>query len=201
MPLGSEVVAEIVDRTDGVPLFARGIDQGSDRTHRPARSGCGDLVGEPQPALALPTTLHASLVARLTGLARRRARSHRSAQCWGREFAHELIEAVAQHRGAELQASLDLLVEAGLLSCRGAPPRASYLFKHALVQDAAYSTLLRRRQGELHGRIADVLRDEFGEIAKARPEILARHYTEGGQVQNSVVYWQRPAARRPTKQR
>jgi predicted ATPase len=107
----------------------------------------------------------------------------------GREFAYELIEPVAQRREKELQAGLNQLADAGLLSCRGAAPHASYLFKHALVQDAAYSTLLRGRRQELHARIAAALEVHFSDLVQRQPELLAHHLTAAGDAERAVDQW------------
>jgi predicted ATPase len=107
----------------------------------------------------------------------------------GREFAYELIEAAAQRPGPELQAALDQLGEAGLLFCRGTPPHSSYLFKHALVQDAAYSTLLRGRRQELHGRAAAALETHFADLVERQPELLAHHLTSAGATERAVDQW------------
>jgi tetratricopeptide (TPR) repeat protein len=107
----------------------------------------------------------------------------------GREFGYELIEPVAQRPEPELQAALDQLVDAGLLFCRGTPPHASYLFKHALVQDAAYSTLLRGRRQELHGRVAAALEAHFAGLVERQPELLAHHLTAAGNTEHAVEQW------------
>ena len=98
----------------------------------------------------------------------------------GREFGYDLIEPVAQRPDAELRLGLDRLAEAGLLFCRGVAPQSSYLFKHALVQDAAYSTLLRARRQELHARVAVVLERHFADLVERQPEVLAHHLTAAG---------------------
>ena len=106
----------------------------------------------------------------------------------GREFSYELLAAVAQRNAAELNAALDQLVVAGLAFRRGVPPQATYLFKHALVQDAAYSTLLRGKRQELHRRVADVLEEKWPEIAEAQPELLADHRAKAGLVAERTSY-------------
>jgi tetratricopeptide (TPR) repeat protein len=117
----------------------------------------------------------------------------------GREFGYELIEGVAQRPATELQIGLDRLAEAGLLFCRGVAPQSSYLFKHALVQDAAYSTLLRAARQRLHRRIGEVLEEQFPAIAETQPELLAHHFTEAGLPARAITYWhlggQRSAAK------
>jgi tetratricopeptide (TPR) repeat protein len=107
----------------------------------------------------------------------------------GREFPYDLIEQVAHRSATELQAGLDLLTEAGLLFCRGAPPHSSYLFKHALVQDAAYSTMLRARRQELHARVAAALEANFADLVERQPELLAHHLTAAGDAERAVTQW------------
>jgi predicted ATPase len=107
----------------------------------------------------------------------------------GREFAYELIEPVAERPEWELQAALDRLGEAGLLFCRGTVPHATYLFKHALVQDAAYSTLLRGRRQELHARVATALEQHSANLVERQPELLAHHLTAEGNTERAVDQW------------
>jgi predicted ATPase len=107
----------------------------------------------------------------------------------GREFSHALLAAVARKPEAELQSALDRVIGAGLLFRQGVPPHATYLFKHVLVQDAAYGTLLREPRRVLHARIADVLEGRFSEIAENQPELLARHYTEAGLIEKASNLW------------
>ena len=152
-PLGSEIVEEIVERTDGVPLFIEELTKAVLERAVQDNRVAAVLSASPLPALAVPSTLHASLIARLDRIGAAAKEVAQIGAILGREFSYELIEPVAQRHGAELQAELAQLTEAGLLFCRGAPPHASYLFKHALVQDAAYGTLLRTRRHELHARV------------------------------------------------
>jgi predicted ATPase len=107
----------------------------------------------------------------------------------GREFAHVIISAIAHKPEAELQSSLQRLIEAGLLFRQGSPPHAKYLFKHALVQDAAYGGLVRQPRRALHARIAETLESQFAEIAENRPELLARHWTEAGLLDKAARLW------------
>ena len=107
----------------------------------------------------------------------------------GREFSHALLAAVARKPEAELNSALDRLIDAGLLFRQGVPPHATYLFKHALVQDAAYGTLLREPRRALHARIAETLESQFAEIAESQPELLARHCTEAGQIEKAAGLW------------
>jgi predicted ATPase len=142
----------------------------------------------PSPAVAVPASLHASLMARLDRLGPAKGVAQIGAAI-GREFSHALLAAVVRKPEAELASALDRLIAAGLLFRQGPPPHANYLFKHALVQDAAYSTLLRAPRQKLHARIATVLEQQFPERTSAEPELLARHFAEAGQVEVAISYW------------
>jgi class 3 adenylate cyclase/predicted ATPase len=187
--LPREIVDEIVERTDGVPLFVEELTkvvlESGDRDTRVAAV----LTASPLPNLSIPATLHASLIARLDRLGPVAKEVGQIGAVIGREFGYELIEHVAQRPAAELQAGLDRLAEAGLLFCRGVAPQSSYLFKHALVQDAAYSTLLRAARQRLHRRIGEVLEEQFPAIAETQPELLAHHFTEAGLSAKAITYW------------
>jgi predicted ATPase len=141
------------------------------------------------PVRTIPPTLRASLVARLDRLGPIAKEVGQIGAVLGREFGHELIEAVAQTPVVELRAGLDRLAEAGLLFCRGVAPRSSYLFKHALVQDATYGTLLRAKRQELHARVAVVLERHFVDLVDRPPEVLAHHLTAGGDPERAVAQW------------
>jgi predicted ATPase len=107
----------------------------------------------------------------------------------GREFSRSLLAAVARKPETDINSALDRLFHAGLLFRQGVPPHTTYLFKHALVQDAAYGTLLREPRRALHARIAEALESQFTDIAESQPELLARHCTEAGQIEKAVNYW------------
>jgi class 3 adenylate cyclase/predicted ATPase len=188
-PLGSEIVEEIAERTDGVPLFieelTRAVLERADQDNRVAAV----LSASPLPALAVPATLHASLLARLDRIGAAAREVAQIGAVLGREFSYELIQPVARRSDAELQTALARLTEAGLLFCRGAPPHASYLFKHALVQDAAYGTLLRARRQELHARVGAVLEDHFADLVEREPELLAHHLTAAGDAERAIGQW------------
>jgi predicted ATPase len=192
--LPSEIVAQIVERADGVPLFVEELtktvlESGLLREH----DGRYVLEG-PLPALAIPTSLQASLMARLDRLAPARQMAQIGAAI-GRQFSHEMVRAVSLLPHDELQEALDRLVASELIFRRGTPPRAEYIFKHALVQDAAYSTMLRPRRQELHLRIAHALEQR----GNAEPEMLAHHFSEARHLEKAVDYWLeagRRAARR-----
>jgi predicted ATPase len=187
--LPMEVINEIVERTDGVPLFVEELTKAV--LEAGANDSIGTLASVPIPALAVPATLHASLMARLDRLGPTTKEVVQVGAAVGREFSYELLAAVAQRTDAELRTALEQLVEAGLAFCRGLPPQASYLFKHALVQDAAYGTLLRTRRQELHGRIATVLEERFPEIVDQQPQLLAHHCAQAGWVEKAIAYWGR----------
>ena len=139
----------------------------------------------PSSDLAVPATLHASLMARLDRLGPAKEVAQIGAAI-GREFSHALLAAVVGRSEAELQSALDRLISAGLLFRQGTPPHASYLFKHALVQDAAYGTMLREPRRALHARISDTLESQFTEIAENQPELLARHSTDAGLIEKAA---------------
>src|SRR5947209_5129188 len=140
-------------------------------------------------ARSVPATLHASLMARLDRLGPAPKETAQIGAVLGREFSYELIEPVAQRPEWELQAALGQLVDAGLLFCRGAPPHAAYLFKHALVQDAAYGTLLRVKRQELHGRVGTALETHFADLVERQPELLAHHLTAAGDTERAAHQW------------
>jgi hypothetical protein len=148
----------------------------------------------PSPAVAVPATLQASLMARLDRLGRAKEVAQVGAAL-GREFSHVLLAAVVGKPETELQAALDRIVASGLLSRQGVPPHATYLFKHALVQDAAYGTLLREPRRALHARIGDTLESDFADIAESQPEVLARHCTEAGLIEKAAGLWGKAAQR------
>ncbi len=183
--LSRETVEEIVERAGGVPLFVeeltKAVIESGDRT--------AALAASPSLALSIPATLHASLNARLDRLGPIAKEVGQIGAVIGREFGYELIEPVAQRPSAELRAGLDRLAEAGLLFCRGVAPQSSYLFKHALVQDAAYSTLLRGKRQELHARVAAALEEHFADLVERQPELLAHHLTAARDTERAVDQW------------
>ena len=185
--LPADVTAEIVERTDGIPLFVEEMTKAvlEAESEGAARK---TTAAVPSSALAVPASLHASLMARLDRLGPAKELAQIGATI-GREFSHALLAAVARKPETELVSALDRLVAAGLVFRQGVPPYATYLFKHALVQDAAYGTLLRQARRALHARIAEALEREFVEISEAQPELLARHCTEAGLIEKAVGLW------------
>ena len=185
--LPADVMAEIVERTDGIPLFVEEMTKAvlEAESEGEARRTAAAV---PSPALAVPASLHASLMARLDRLGPAKEVAQIGAAI-GREFSHALLAAVVRKPEAELGSALDRLIEAGLLFRQGVPPHATYLFKHALVQDAAYGTLLREPRRALHARIAETLESQFAEIAENQPELLARHCTEAGLIEKAAGLW------------
>ncbi|MFZ0207676.1 MAG: adenylate cyclase, partial [Roseiarcus sp.] len=186
--LPSEVLDEIVAKTDGVPLFVEEltktvIESGLIREE----SGAYVLAAALTP-LAIPSTLQDSLMARLDRLAPVKEIAQIGAAI-GREFSYRLLEAVAPIKGFALQDALGQLMAAELLYARGAPPEASYIFKHALVQDTAYVSLLRSRRQRIHADIAKALEERFADQVEAAPAILAHHYAEAGLAEPAARYW------------
>jgi tetratricopeptide (TPR) repeat protein len=193
--LSSEAAAEIVDRADGVPLFVEELTRAVLEAGGSGAVVEKTLAGALAPSASVPAALHAPLMARLDRLGRAPKEIAQIAAAIGREFSFELLAPVAGRREGELLDALGRLAEAGLVFHRGAPPHATYLFKHALVRDAAYGSLLRRRREELHARIATVLEADFpGEVA-AEPELLAHHLTEARLVEKAVRWWLRAGER------
>jgi predicted ATPase/class 3 adenylate cyclase len=186
--LPSEVASAIVTRTDGVPLFVEELTKAVLESSLLSDAGDRFELFGPLPPLAIPATLHDSLMARLDRLAPVKEVAQIGAVI-GREFSYELLVAVVDQPEDRLRAALDQLVESELIFRHGASPEATYSFKHALVQDVAYQSLLKSRRLQLHGRIARVLEQRFSEAADAQPELLARHYTEAGLSETAIEYW------------
>ena len=183
--LPADVMVEIVERTDGIPLFVEEMTKSVLEAGGEARHAAAAV---PSPTLAVPASLHASLMARLDRLGPAKEVAQIGATI-GREISHALLAAVVRKPKAELTSALDRLIAAGLLFRQGVPPHATYLFKHALVQDAAYGTLLREGRRALHARIVETLEREFVDISEARPELMARHSTEAGLIEKAAAFW------------
>jgi class 3 adenylate cyclase/tetratricopeptide (TPR) repeat protein len=170
--LPEELLDEIVVKTDGVPLFVEEL------TKAVLESG----------VTGIPASLHDSLMARLDRIPDVKEVAQIAAAI-GRGFDYKLLMAIAERPEADLEHCLDKLTAAEIIFCRGKPPEASYTFKHALVRDAAYESVLKSRRQELHGKIAEVLETEFSATAEAQPELLAHHYTEAGLLLAASEKW------------
>jgi class 3 adenylate cyclase/predicted ATPase len=185
IPIG--IRQHIIERTDGIPLFVEEMTKdvleavGEEAAERP-------VAATSSLSVAVPASLHASLMARLDRLGSAKEIAQIGAVI-GREFSHFLLAAVMRKAEGELETELERLITAGLLFRQGVLPHATYLFKHALVQDAAYGTLLRSSRQQLHGQIASTLEEEFPEIVELQPELLARHCTEAGLDEQAIKYW------------
>jgi class 3 adenylate cyclase/tetratricopeptide (TPR) repeat protein len=186
--LPKEIADQIVRRTDGVPLFIEELTKSVAESGILTEAGDRYAICGPVTSLAIPTTLHASLLARLDRLARAREVAQIAASL-GRQFSYELLSAVAAMPQQQLDDTLAQLVRSELIFCRGTPPDAEYTFKHALVQDAAYSTLLRSRRQQIHGTISSTLEAKFPHIVTSQPALLAQHCCEAGLLDKGIGYW------------
>jgi predicted ATPase/class 3 adenylate cyclase len=181
--LSDETVATVVERTGGVPLFVEEL------TRSVLESGEGNLVGH-----AIPVTLHDSLMARLDRLGSAKEVAQIGAVI-GTEFSYELLHAVYPMLEAELKSALRGLTDAELLYVRGIAPEATYQFKHALIRDAAYEALLKSRRKELHLSVARTIEQKFPAFKETQPEVLARHWTEAGEIESAISGWEGAARR------
>jgi class 3 adenylate cyclase/predicted ATPase len=192
--LPDALVEQIVAKTDGMPLFIEELTKVIIESD-PFEASAGPyddkrVSGRPM----IPVTLQDSLLARIDRLTESKVVAQIGAAI-GREFSFELLAAVVQSKPKELEAALALLEAADLISARGSPPQVTYTFKHALVQEAAYSTLLISRRQTLHKRIAETLQSMFAQIAEVEPELLAHHFTEAGLTAQAINWWERAALR------
>jgi class 3 adenylate cyclase/predicted ATPase len=192
--LPAELIQQIAVKTDGVPLFVEELtkmvlESGLLKEHDDHYE-----LSEPLPALAIPTTLHDSLMARLDRLATVKEVAQLAATL-GREFTFELLKAVSPLEEKVLERELAQLMEAGLLYQQGVLPRANFIFKHALIQEAAYQSLLKSKRQQYHRHIAEVLERQLTGIIDTKPELLAHHYTEAGLTAPAIVYWVRAGQR------
>jgi predicted ATPase len=185
--LSASIRQDIIERTDGIPLFVEEMTKAvlEAESEAAARRTAAAI---PAVALAVPASLQASLMARLDRLGPAKEIAQMGAAI-GREFSHSLLAAVARKSASEFGPALDRLVDAGLLFRQGMPPHATYLFKHALIQDAAYGTLLREPRRALHARIAGTIETLFAETAENQPELLAHHCTEAALIEKATGYW------------
>jgi predicted ATPase len=188
-PLPTQVLQQIIEKTDGVPLFVEEMTKAIlESGYLKETDGHYELIASLS-TFAIPTTLQDSLMARLDRLVTAKAVAQYAAVI-GRQFSYELLHAMSQVDAGMLQHELGRLVEAEIVYQRGVPPQATYTFKHALIQDAAYKSLLKSTRQQYHQRIAQVLEAQFPETAKVQPELLAQHYTEAGLGEQAVRYWQ-----------
>ena len=192
--LPDEVLEQIVRRTDGVPLFVEELTRSLLESGLLKEQAHGFVLTGALPPQAIPTTLQGSLMARLDRLAPIREVAQFGAVL-GREFSYELLAAVAPFSGDKLREALDRLVASELIFRIGTPQEPSYSFKHALVQEAAYASLLRERRRQLHARIATVLESQYPEIARTQPEELARHYAAAGLSTEAIGHYRKAATR------
>ena len=192
--LPAEVLEQIVARTDGVPLFVEELTKAVVEFGLLQDAGDRFKLTGPLPPLGIPATLYDSLMARLDRSAPVKEVAQIGAVI-GREFSHQLLAAVVDIPAEQLDQALGQLVASELVFQRGTPPDATYSFKHALVQDAAYQSLLRSKRHQLHGKIARMMEERFPEIAETRPELLAHHFTEAGLASQAIVYRQRAGER------
>ena len=186
--LPDEVLAQIVAKTDGVPLFVEELTKTVLEAGFLKDAGDHYQLDGPLPPLAIPATLQDSLVARLDRLSPVKEIAQVGAVI-GREFSYELLSAVSPMRDNELTAALTELVNSELIFRRGSPPEATYTFKHALVQDTAYESLLKSKRQQLHAAIAKALEERFPETRDGQPELLAHHYARAGLAEQAVPYW------------
>ncbi len=189
-----EVVQEVVAKTDGVPLFVEELTKMVLESGLLREQNDRYELTAPLPPLAIPATLQDSLMARLDRLASVKDLAQLGAAL-GRSFSYELLQAVASLDETTLNQSLAMLVEAEFLHQRGVPPQAMYIFKHALIQEAAYQSMLISRRQQLHQRVAEILSRRFLETAETQPELVAHHYTEAGLADQAIHYWQRAGRR------
>jgi class 3 adenylate cyclase/predicted ATPase len=188
--LPSEVVQQIVNKTDGVPLFVEELT----KTVLESDRDVGARHAVPLQALGIPATLQDALMARLDRLGTAKEIAQLGATI-GREFSYELLHAVSFVSDETLQHGLKQLVEKDLVYQSGVPLQARYLFKHALIQDSAYQSLLKSTRQQYHQQIAQVLDQRFPETKDTQPELLARHYTEAGFSAQAIPYWQQAGQR------
>jgi len=186
--LPEEIRNQIISKTDGVPLFIEELTKTVIESELLEVKEDRYTLTRPLTELAIPSTLHDSLMARLDRLAPIREVAQIAAVI-GREFSHQVLAAVSPLTEDALEAAMTQLMDAALVFRRGFPPKANYTFKHALVQKAAYESLLKRKRRELHGRIAEALEAELAGTVEVEPELLAHHFTEAGDDERALPYW------------
>jgi predicted ATPase len=185
--LPATVIQQIVAKTDGVPLFVEELTKMvMESVESIGSAGVHSRISLP---LGIPATLHDALMARLDRLGAAKELAQLGATL-GREFTYNVLHAVSPLDETALQQGLRQIVEAELVYQRGLPPQATYLFKHALIQDTAYQSLLKSKRQQLHQQITRVLEERFPDTKERQPELLAHHYTEAGLIEQAIPYWQ-----------
>ena len=192
--LSAEVIEQIRIKTDGVPLFVEELTKSVVEAMKGQVTGDKGQERKTVGALAIPATLQETLMARLDRLSTARQTAQLGATL-GREFSYELLQAVAPIGETDLQTSLTKLVEAEILYQRGVGQQRRYFFKHALIQDTAYQSLLKSTRQQYHQKIAQVLAEQFPQTKETQPELLAHHYTEASLIEQAIPYWQKAGER------
>ena len=185
-------MAQLVEKTDGVPLFVEELTQSVLDSRAKLGTSDGEASERQSTGIVIPATLHDALEARLDRSPAVREVAQVGAAI-GREFQYDLLAHVVTLTTVELDAALDELAGSGLIFVRGAPPEAGYTFKHALIQDTAYDSMVRGTRHQYHRRIAQTMEERFPEILAAQPELLARHYTEAGLPKQAIPFWLKAA--------
>lgn len=187
-PIPEEVLQQIVERTGGIPLFVEAVTRSIIETGALRETEDRFVLAEPLPPGLIPTTVHDSLMARIDRLGADKSIAQ-MASTIGRDFTFELLRRVSGQDAADLERVMGRLLDLDLVSQDGIPPNATYTFKHALIQDAAYESLLRKTRQEYHGKIAETLLAQFPETVEHRPELVAHHFTGGGNAAMAVKFW------------
>jgi class 3 adenylate cyclase/tetratricopeptide (TPR) repeat protein len=187
-PLPAAVLDQILERADGVPLFVEELTRAVLESGLAFDRERADVLEGELPRASIPATLHDSLMARLDRIGGLREIAQVAAAI-GREFSSEMLQEVSGLPALKIEEALARLLRAELFTCRGEMPDASYTFRHSLIRDAAYSTLLRAQRQHLHGRIATVLKERFPSLMEQQPELLGLHCTEAGLIEEAVRFW------------
>jgi class 3 adenylate cyclase/predicted ATPase len=191
--LSDATIEEIIERTDGIPLFVEELTKAVVEAGAREADVASTLKKGTLSTTAVPAALHASLIARLDRLGPVAKEVAQTGAAIGREFSYEVLAPIAHRSDAEVQTALTRLTQAGLLFCRGVSPQATFLFKHALVRDVAYGSLLRGQRQQLHARIATTLEVRFPELVEQQPEIVAQHCTDAELIAEAITYWSKAA--------
>ena len=192
--LPGEVLQEVVKRTDGVPLFVEELTKTILESGFLKPSNGSYVLTGPLPAGAIPTTVQDSLMARLDRLDSAKTLAQLGATI-GRDFRHDVLQAVAERDAVKIERDLARLIDANLVTRDGLPPLATYRFRHALIQETAYNSLLKSIRVRYHERIAGVLFERFPEVAENQPELLAQHYSSAGSARQAATYWKKAGSR------